>query len=72
MLVTTMLSCKAMNSPLLNMFKQNWKDPLSYVESIVAIHKHVEGQCWHNWKTAQTLELVQGWKVSCIGHMILG
>lgn len=43
MLTTTLLSYKVMNSPL-DRFKQNCKNLLSYLESILAIHKHVEGQ----------------------------
>ena len=72
MFITTMPSCKVMNSPLLDMCKQNGKDPLPYLESILAIHKHVEGQCGIMGGKAQSLELVQGWKMSHIGPTIMG
>lgn len=70
MLITTMLSCEVMNSPL-DMFKQNWKDPLSYLESILAVHKHVEGQYSIMGKSTDFgvspgMEHVTHW------HMILG
>lgn len=45
MLIITMLFCKVMNSLLLYMCKQTGEILFHNLESVLAIHKRMEGQC---------------------------